>query len=314
MTLNPARSVVAIDKSALNLSDRWLDLALISGGWGSSFLFVKLISPSVPPFAFAAERGLIAMTALLVWLLVRPSPQLAGGGTPPFPRWKDLGPMIVLGTTNGWLANVLTAIAVRHIDSAVVAMTQATVPLMVVVLAHFLFNDEKFRVSQFAGILIGLFGIFLIIGPLAISPGQGSLIGIGAMLLTALSYACGTVYGRRVAARDFTVLACGQQACGALVAIAISVLTESPTIENQPVSIWLLLVIVGVFCSAMPTALYLRLLAQTASISAALVAYLQPVWATLLGWVVLREQICIAALFGTGLVFVSIFVVNRQAR
>lgn len=289
-------------------------MALISGGWGSSFLFVKLISPSVPPFAFAAERGFVAMTALLVWLVVRRPPLLADGGTPWVPGWKDLAPMIVLGTTNGWLANVLTAIAVRHADSAVVAMTQATVPLMVAVLAHFLFDEEKFRVSQFIGILIGLLGIFLIIGPLAIFASRGSLIGIGAMLLTAFSYACGTVYGRWIAVTDFAILACGQQACGALVATAICLLTESLTIGSQPASIWLLMMIVGVFCSAMPTVLYLRLLARTASISAALVAYLQPVWATLLGWAVLSEQISIAALLGTGLVFVSILVTNRQVR
>ena len=49
--------------------------------------------------------------------------------------------------------------------------------------------------------------------------------------------------------------------------------------------------IVGVVCSAVPTALYLRLLARAASVPAALVAYLQPVWATLLGWAILGEQV-----------------------
>jgi drug/metabolite transporter (DMT)-like permease len=310
--MNPAGSVTTIDKWPLNLPVRWLDLALISGGWGSSFLFVKLISPWVPPFAFAAERGFFAMTALLVWLVVRRPPVLADGGTPRGRGWTNLGHMLVLGTTNGWLPNVLTVVAVRHADSAVVAMTVATVPLMVVVLAHFLFAEEKFRTGQLAGILIGLLGTFLIIGPVAVAAGQGTLISVGAMFLTAFSFACGTVYGRRVARIDSAVLACGQQACGALVATAISLLTEPLTIGSQPASIWLLLVVLGVFCSAMPTVLYLRLLAQTASVSAALVAYLQPVWAMLLGWAVLSEKIGIAAVLGTGLVFVSIFVTNRR--
>jgi drug/metabolite transporter (DMT)-like permease len=205
-------------------------------------------------------------------------------------------------------------VAVRHADSAVVAMTVATVPLMVAVLAHFLFAEEKFRTGQLAGILIGLLGTFLIIGPVAVAAGQGSLIGVGAMLLTAVSFACGTVYGRRVARIDSAVLACGQQACGSLIAAAISVVTEPLTIGSQPASLWFLLTIVGVFCSALPTVLYLRLLARTASVPAALVAYLQPVWATLLGWAVLSEQISFAALLGTGLVFASIFVTNRQVR
>ena len=61
--------------------------------------------------------------------------------------------MVVLGTTNGWLSNVLTAVAVSRVDSAVVAMLQAAVPLMVAALAHFFFVEEPFRRRQFLGIM-----------------------------------------------------------------------------------------------------------------------------------------------------------------
>jgi drug/metabolite transporter (DMT)-like permease len=73
-----------------------------------------------------------------------------------------------------------------------------------------------------------------------------------------------------------------------------------------------LLAIVGVICSALPTALYLRLLARAPSVPAALVAYLQPVWATLLGWAVLGEQIRAVALLGTGVVVVGIVVTTHK--
>jgi probable blue pigment (indigoidine) exporter len=67
-----------------------------------------------------------------------------------------------------------------------------------------------------------------------------------------------------------------------------------------------------VICSALPTALYLRLLARSPSVPAALVAYLQPVWATLLGWAVLGEQVRAVALLGTGIVVVGIVVTTRK--
>jgi drug/metabolite transporter (DMT)-like permease len=44
---------------------------MISGMWGSSFLFIKLMNDSVPTFSFAAARGFIATAALLAWLVVR---------------------------------------------------------------------------------------------------------------------------------------------------------------------------------------------------------------------------------------------------
>ncbi|MBV9201807.1 MAG: DMT family transporter, partial [Alphaproteobacteria bacterium] len=132
-------------------------------------------------------------------------------------------------------------------------------------------------------------------------------------LLTALSFACGTVYGRYVASTNPAALACGQQACGAVIALIISLLLEPPGEWSQPTRVWLLLAVVGVICSALPTALYLRLLARAAAVPAALVAYLQPVWATLLGWVVLGEQVRPISLLGTGIVVAGIVVTTRRA-
>jgi drug/metabolite transporter (DMT)-like permease len=296
----------------LPLSTLWVNLIVISGTWGSSFVFVKLITESMHPFAFAASRGFIATSALLAWLALRRRP-LAAYDRPLLPSpWKNIGHMVVLGTTNGWLANVLTATAVSRVDSAVVAMLQASVPLMVAVLAHFLFIEEPFRLRQFIGIITGLTGILLIVGPVAVFGGSGSLLGNGAMLLTALSYACGTVYGRYIASTDPTAMACGQQASGALFAALISLLFEPRGEWSQPATVWLWLAVVGVICSAVPTALYLRLLARAASVPAALVAYLQPVWAILLGWAILGEQINAVALLGTGIVVVGIVVTTRN--
>jgi drug/metabolite transporter (DMT)-like permease len=264
------------------------------------------------PFAFAASRGFIAMSALLAWLALRSrTPPAYGSLSQPFRR-KSIGHMFVLGTTNGWLANVLTATAVSHVDSAVVAMLQAAVPLMVAVLAHFIFVEEPFRARQFIGIITGLIGILLIVGPVAVFGSRGSLLGITAMLLTALSYACGTVYGRHIASTNPAALACGQQACGAIVAVILSLLFEPRAEWSQPATVWLLLAIVGVICSAVPTALYLRLLARAASVPVALVAYLQPVWATLLGWAILGEQVRAVAWLGTGIVVVGIVITTRR--
>jgi drug/metabolite transporter (DMT)-like permease len=264
------------------------------------------------PFAFAAARGFIAMSALLVWLTLRGRTLPLGQDPLWHSGWKSFRQMIVLGTTNGWLANVLTAVAVSRVESAVMAMLQASVPLMVAVLAHFFFVEEPFRPRQFIGIMTGLTGILLIVGPIGVFGGRGSLLGIIAMLLSALCYACGTVYGRHIASANPAALACGQQACGAAVAVVISLLFEPRGDWNQPASVWLLLAIVGVVCSAVPTALYLHLLARTASVPAALVAYLQPIWATLLGWIVLGEQVRAVAWLGTVIVVAGVVITTRK--
>jgi drug/metabolite transporter (DMT)-like permease len=129
----------------------WLNLIVISGTWGSSFVLVRLITEWIHPFAFAASRGFIAMSALLAWLALRSRTQPAHNERPRRALGKNIRHMVVLGTTNGWLANVLTAIAVSRVDSAVVATLQARVPLMVAVLAKFPFVEEPFRAQRFIG-------------------------------------------------------------------------------------------------------------------------------------------------------------------
>ena len=140
------------------------------------------------------------------------------------------------------------------------------------------------------------------------------MIGNMAMLLTAVSYACGTLYGRRLGARDAVFIACGQQAVGAVVAGIICLFSETPNFAAQSTRTWLLLITVGVLCSALPTALYLRLLPRTTAVAAASIAFLQPVWAMALGWTVLEEQIGRTALFGAALIVLSILLISRPPR
>jgi len=99
----------------------WVNLLVISGTWGSSFVFVKLITGTMYPFAFAASRGFVAMAALLAWVASRRR-ALPAYGSHPLPHlWKTIGHMDILGTTNGLPTNVPTATAVSHVDNAVVA-------------------------------------------------------------------------------------------------------------------------------------------------------------------------------------------------
>jgi drug/metabolite transporter (DMT)-like permease len=114
----------------------WANLLVISGTWGSSFVLVKLITESMYLVAYAASRGFVAMTALLAWVASRRR-GLPGCGSNPLPRLrKTIGHMVALGTTNRWLTNVQTAAVVSQVDSAVVAIPQAPVPLMVAALAR----------------------------------------------------------------------------------------------------------------------------------------------------------------------------------
>jgi drug/metabolite transporter (DMT)-like permease len=287
-------------------SSVWIQLGLMSTMWGSAFLLMKVAVPTVPAFAMAAVRGMIA--AGLLWLVIRffdrERPQEK-------PNWI---PAIVLGTVSGWLPNVLTAWALLRLDSSVAGMLSAAAPIFVVVLAHFFLASEKLRVGQIIGILIGFGGVALIIGVTPASFGGVDLAGQLAMVAVALSYAAGTVYARTIKHGSATGLAMRQQFVSGAVAGLVAVAFEQPwDIRPEPIAIGAILAL-AIWASALPIWMYFRMLAHTKAVTVSLVAYLIPAVAVLLGALVLGEQLEPTAAAGLGVVLFGVYITTRPQR
>jgi drug/metabolite transporter (DMT)-like permease len=281
----------------------WVQLGLLSLMWGSAFLMMKVAVPTVPAFAMAAFRGLLA--AGLLWLVVR------------FARKRKHHenaswiPAIVLGTVSGWLPNVLTAWALLRLDSSVAGMLSAAAPIFVVILAHFFLANEKLRGGQVAGVVIGFAGVALIIGITPASFGGNDLAGQLAMVVVALSYASGTVYARTIGRQDATRLAMRQQLVSGGVAALVAIALEQPwDIRPTPIAMAALIAL-AIWASALPIWLYFRMLVHTRAVTVSLVAYLIPGVAVLLGALVLGEALEPTAAIGLGIVLFGVYITTR---
>src|SRR4051812_41154112 len=109
-------------------------MLICSIAWSSGFLFMKLAG-SASPWVLAASRATIAAIALSVWFLLR--------GRSPVMQRRDLVPGLTRGPLNGWMPNVLTAYALTQIPAGLSSMIQASGPLMVALMSHFAFADER---------------------------------------------------------------------------------------------------------------------------------------------------------------------------
>lgn len=187
--------------------------------------------------------------------------------------------MLVLGTINGWLPNVLTAMALGQVTSAQAALIGACGPLMVAILGAVLLHEDAMTPRRIVGTLLGFGGVAAIMAPLAMT-GGGSVWGGLLMLATAFCYACGTVYARWTQPGSSAMLVLGQQVSAFLPALVLTVLLHPAGTFTQPAPVWAAVAALGVFASAVPMVLFLRLLRTTQAADAALVGYLQPVWAT----------------------------------
>jgi len=275
----------------------WWRMLVIGGLWGASFPLLRLVAAEVPPFAFAALRGGFAALAVFGFLVV--TRRLAGP--------LQLRHWLVLGTTNGWVPNLLTAFALGRIEAAPAALIHAATPLIVALLAVPLLREERPGPRTLAGLLLGFAGIVAILGPAALA-GTASFTGGLLILVSGLSYALGTVYARRVRPAAPAQLALGQQVVSGGAAGLLSIPLSPAGSYDQSAAAIGLIAILGVFASALPLTMFLSLIARARATDAAMVGYLQPPFAVLLGAVLLGEWPSVLVLAGGAVVLAGVWL------
>ncbi|HEX3209868.1 MAG TPA: DMT family transporter, partial [Geminicoccaceae bacterium] len=166
----------------------WLLLVALSGLWGGSFFFAKVALAELPPFTVVLARVALAALALLPVVLA------SGQRLPRSPRlW---GRFVVMGALNNLLPFSLIVWGQTRIDSGLASILNATTPLFAVVLAHVLTRDERLPPGRLAGVLAGLIGVAVMIGPQALAGLGGQVLAQLAVLGAALSYALAGIFGR----------------------------------------------------------------------------------------------------------------------
>lgn len=263
-------------------------LVLLSGIWGSSFLFIKLGVDELEPSVVVLGRLVVGALVLL--------PLLAGRGWLG-PIRGALVPLVVLGVLNNALPFWLLGFAEERIDSGLTAVIQAAAPIFTVVLATRLDRSQQVSGMRLVGVMVGFVGVALLVG------GQrgGELVGALAVLGTALCYAVSVLYaGRTVRELPPLQVSVGQLGTAAIL-IAPLALFQLPA-EVPPTETLLAVTALGALGSGIAYLLYFTLIASAGASRAILVTYLVPAFALGFGAIFLEEEVTTRALLGLGLV------------
>ncbi len=158
--------------------------------WGSAFLFTKLALATIPPITLTAGRAWIgALMMVAVAAALRHS----------LPRGRRVWFMLLaMGITGSVLPLSLIAWGQLRINSGLAAILIGTVPLVTVVLAHFATHDDRLSWRKFAGVILGLGGLLVLIGPAALSGLGDSLWRQIAVFAGACSFALTILLARAV--------------------------------------------------------------------------------------------------------------------
>jgi len=262
----------------------WVLLIILSALWGGAFFFSKVALGELPPFTVVWGRVTIA--AIAVNLIVR----LTGERLPSTPKaWLAF---LFMGLLNNLIPFSLIFWGQTQIPSSLASILNATTPLWTVLLAHFLTSDERLTLNRLGGVLLGVVGVVVTIGPdTLLALGLNALAQL-AVIGAAASYAFAGIYGKRFKGNPPIVTAAGQVTGTAVMMIPVALLVDRPwTLPLPSPTTWGALVGLGVLSTAVAYIIYFRLLASAGATNVLLVTFLIPVSALFLGTTILGEQL-----------------------
>ena len=290
----------------------WAAFLSLTFIWGASFLWIKIAVTEIDPFSLVAFRLVLGLIGLIVFFPLM---------KPPIPRefrvWVSLA---VLGFLSSAIPWVLISWAETSIDSALAGVLNGTVPLFTILIAHFFLHDDKMSFQRVSGLLLGFVGVVVLTqrgGELANLFEDGGisrdLLGQGAMLLAALSYAVSGVHARRNL-REVSVLV---QAFFSMVFSFIAILCIIPLMGRTLVvpalvDTWVALVWLGILGAGIASLIFYYLLHAVGPTRASLVTYTLPAVSVTLGVIILKESLDWWLFAGTILIVSGVWVVNRR--
>lgn len=282
----------------------WGMLVLISCTWGLSFFFIEITLRELGPFTLVFYRIGIAALIAVAWVYIsgRRLPMNAQA-------WARF---FRLGAFNNLIPFSLISWGQIYIDSSLASILNATTPLFAVVLAHRLTNDEHMTRNRIIGVLLGIAGVCLLVGPAALHGLSANALGQLAILAAAVSYAYGGIYTRQLNDMPVLVAMTGTLVAATAMILPLVLIFEYPVRTNlQLASIGALLgmSVLGTFLSYL---LYFHVIRTVGATNTLLVTFLVPITALLAGVFILGETLSQYAILGMVVIFTGLLAVDGR--
>ncbi|HXP75584.1 MAG TPA: DMT family transporter [Stellaceae bacterium] len=282
----------------------WGFLLALTAAWSGIFLLNRFALESLPPLTAVFLRLGLAAPLLIVVVY------LQGDRLPcTLSAW---GAFALMGFLNNAFPFTMFVWAQQSIASGLAAIVNATTPFFTVLLAHALTTDEKLSGGKLAGVLLGLAGVAVLIGPDAFSGLDRAVVAELVCLLAPVSYAFAGLWGRRFRALSPTVAAAGMVSSSALMMAPLALWHDQPwTLAPSALSVSAVTAQAAIG-TALAYWLYFRVLKTAGATNLLLVTLLMPPAALLLGALFAAERFGWSAFGGLGLIFVGLAAMDGR--
>lgn len=287
---------------------QWSLLLTLGMIWGASFLGVEKALESFAPITIAALR--IALAAVILTGVSF----AMGIGLP-----KDRRTWVFafgMGLFSNAIPFTLLSWGQQHVTSGYAGITMAVVPLLVLPLSHFLIPGMRLTPIKILGFGIGFIGVVVLIGPARIlQSGGGDIENIAriACVIASMCYAIGSVITRLAPKGEAMAFSAAALIMGSIVALPIALAVDGlPTSTTLPALVGMLYL--GIFPTALATIMLVFVVKTAGPPFLSLVNYQVPIWAVLIGMVVLKEALPNSFIWALGLILLGMAVAQLKLR
>lgn len=273
--------------------------------WGSTYLAIHYAIGTIPPFLMAGVRFVIAGGIMYAWGTAR------GATRPTRLQWRNTSIIGILLLTAG---NGGVVWAEQTVPTGIAALLVSILPLWLVLLDWIRPGGKRPSVGVAAGIALGMVGMGVLIGPDSFrGAGPVNLWGALALILASLSWAAGSLFAKHSDLPSQVLTTGMEMLAGGAALLALATVTgEIRHFNPHAVSSTSLLGLAYLvtFGSLIGFSAFSWLLKHASPAAVGTYAYVNPVVAVFLGWLVAGELVTPRTLLGAAIIIASVGIIS----
>ena len=274
--------------------------------WGSTYLAIRVGIESFPPLLLAGSRHLL--TGLILYPILRRT----SGVRPTASHWRI---SFITGFLLLFIGNGGVCLAERTVPSGITALLVATVSLWLVLIDWLRPGGTRPVPRVVIGLLLGFGGLALLVGPKNLGgSGRVDPFGVGILVIASLAWAAGSVYSKHAGGLSGSpLLGVAMQSLAGGVSLWIAgILTgELGALHLGAISTrsWIALAYLIVVGSGVGFTAYIYILKKSTATRVATYAFVNPVVALFLGWLLVGESINLRTMIAAAVILTAVLLV-----
>ena len=289
-----------------DLHKAYFALGIVSFFWGTTFIAARIGVQHMPGLFVSGIRQFVSGAILVSFFLLKGHP---------IPGRAILKKISVQSIFLLCIANGLLTWSVEYISGGLAAIIAALVPLFIALFTLWLSKCARITKWMVVGLIVGFAGVLTIFYDyLAQMHNKSFVFGVILAVISTLSWSFGTVYSSKQKPPIDILFNVGLQMliAGIVVLTVCAITGKYVNLAGIGQSSWLALSYLIVFGSLLAYSAYVFVIGKLPPTQVSMYAYINPIVAVILGWLLLSEKMNVNMIIGTIITLSGVYLVNRE--